>query len=83
MYFACRVCLAIAFTCSSILLPAGRAESQVQFNPNLNLYNSSVAAPCKAAIAAKIHTEHDALAHFEAQTTVEKDTASSGMASIY
>jgi hypothetical protein len=74
-----RLRLAAILVACTIFLLAGRGHSQIQFNPNLNLnlnlYDSPAAAPCKAAIAAKIHTEHDALAHFEAQPTVERDTA--------
>jgi hypothetical protein len=73
MYFACRAFLALAFTCSSIFLLAIRAEAQIQFNPNQDLRNSPPAASCESAIAAKIQTDHDALAHFHNNTEAQQD----------
>jgi hypothetical protein len=70
---ACRVSVAIAFICSSIFLLAGRAESQIQFNPNQDLRNSPAAASCESAISAKVQTDHDALAHFDSNTKVQQD----------
>ena len=61
MYFARRVCVPMIFVCGSMLLLAGRVHSQT---PSLNVYRPPEDATCKAAISAKIQTDHGASANF-------------------
>lgn len=69
-----RVCLATALVCVGVFLTPA-AHSQIEFKPNLNLYDSPAVVPCKAAISAKIQTDHNASVHFENNTTITRDTS--------